>query len=347
MKPTQLPSGSWRCQVYLGKDSTGKKQFQSITRPNKHDCIIEAERLAKYHHESERDNSLLTLKDAIDRYLELKDSILSPSTIRCYENIKKSHLQSLMSLQLKQFTKNIIQQAINEESKVYAPKTVENVYRLLTAVLNQFTDAPLPNIQLKEQSEREVNTLTDEQMLTLITALQGDKSEIPLLLALFLGLRRSEIMALTHKDFDPITNIITINKALVPDKNGEYVLKSPKTKKGQRKISVPPYLAEKLKSCIDRGEPFFNVQPERPYKRLQQLCEKYNLPKMSLHDLRHQNASIMLYLNIPDKYAMERGGWASNHVMKSVYQHTMSPERKNIDHVINEYFENLIKRESM
>ena len=33
-----------------------------------------------------------------------------------------------------------------------------------------------------------------------------------------------------------------------------------------------------------------------------------------------------------------------NHVMKSVYQHTMSPERKNIDHVINNYFENLISK---
>lgn len=66
MKPTQLPSGAWRCQVYLGKDSTGKKQFKSITRPDKNDCILEATRLVKYHHASERDGSLLTLKDAIE-----------------------------------------------------------------------------------------------------------------------------------------------------------------------------------------------------------------------------------------------------------------------------------------
>ena len=59
---------------------------------------------------------------------------------------------------------------------------------------------------------------------------------------------------------------------------------------------------------------------------------------MSFHDLRHMNASVMLALNVPDKYAMERGGWSTNHVMKSVYQHTFSAERKAVDDRIDDYF---------
>lgn len=342
MKPTQLPSGAWRCQVYLGKDPSGKKLFKSITRPDKNECLIEAAKIAKHHHESERDNSLLTLTEAIDRYIALKDGILSPCTIRNYLNIQKSHFPNLMSLPIKSLTKNVVQQAVNEESKNYKPKTVSNAYHLVTAVIAQFTDQEL-NIQLKEPEEHEVNTLTNEQMLTLIMALQGDKSEIPLLLALFLGLRRSEILALEHSDFDPETNILSVTKAKVPDRNGDYVVKEPKSKKGRRKISVPPYLAAKLKSYIDRGVPFFPVSPERPYRKLQYLCRKYQLPSMSMHDLRHQNASIMLALNIPDKYAQERGGWSSNSIMKSTYQHTMSDQRKAVDAAMNTYFEALVK----
>ena len=63
---------------------------------------------------------------------------------------------------------------------------------------------------------------------------------------------------------------------------------------------------------------------------------------MSFHDLRHMNASIMLMLGIPDKYAMERGGWSTNSTLKAVYQHTFSTERKAADRKINEYFNGLL-----
>lgn len=54
------------------------------------------------------------------------------------------------------------------------------------------------------------------------------------------------------------------------------------------------------------------------------------------------NASIMLLLGIPDKYAMERGGWSSNGVLKSVYQHTFSEERKLVDERIDGFFDALL-----
>lgn len=58
--------------------------------------------------------------------------------------------------------------------------------------------------------------------------------------------------------------------------------------------------------------------------------------------LRHLNASVMLLLGIPDKYAMERGGWSTPSVLKSVYQHTFSDERKLVDKRIDDYFNSLI-----
>ena len=54
------------------------------------------------------------------------------------------------------------------------------------------------------------------------------------------------------------------------------------------------------------------------------------------------SASIMLALGVPDKYAMERGGWSTPNVMKSVYQHTFSAEREKADKRIDDYFTGLI-----
>lgn len=34
-KAKKLPSGSWRCQVYLGKDGNGKNIYKSVTAGTK------------------------------------------------------------------------------------------------------------------------------------------------------------------------------------------------------------------------------------------------------------------------------------------------------------------------
>lgn len=52
--------------------------------------------------------------------------------------------------------------------------------------------------------------------------------------------------------------------------------------------------------------------------------------------------TIEFFLCIPDKYAMERGGWSAPSVLKSVYQHTFSDERKLVDKRIDDYFNSLI-----
>ena len=63
---------------------------------------------------------------------------------------------------------------------------------------------------------------------------------------------------------------------------------------------------------------------------------------MTYHDLRSLNASIMLMLGVPDKYAMERGGWSTDSILKSVYQQTFTSERKRVDSVIDDYFNGII-----
>jgi phage integrase family protein len=47
-------------------------------------------------------------------------------------------------------------------------------------------------------------------------------------------------------------------------------------------------------------------------------------------------------LGVPDKYAMERGGWSTDSILKSVYQQTFTSERKRVDSVIDDYFNGVI-----
>jgi hypothetical protein len=70
--------------------------------------------------------------------------------------------------------------------------------------------------------------------------------------------------------------------------------------------------------------------------------EASGIPYMTFHDLRHVNASMMAVLNIPDKYAQERGGWRSDHIMKSVYQQTFSADRADVDDRIDNYMMDVV-----
>ena len=64
--------------------------------------------------------------------------------------------------------------------------------------------------------------------------------------------------------------------------------------------------------------------------------------KISFHDLRQINTSVMAALGVPDVYAMERGGWSNTTTLKSVYQQTFDTTRDAVDKKIDDYFCSLI-----
>ena len=132
---------------------------------------------------------------------------------------------------------------------------------------------------------------------------------------------------------------------MVQDENCQFVeKKTTKTPNSTRSLTVLPNLAERLAEVLENGGMVNTYNPSHICQALEIICRNNGLPKMTLHDLRRQNASVMLSLGIADKYAMERGGWSSPSVMKNIYQMTMSDKRKNVDSVVNSYFESLITR---
>lgn len=65
-KVKQFPSGSYRAQVYLGKDETGKRKFASVTAPTKTQAELKAAQL-KNERKSAQFHSM-TVSEAVSRY---------------------------------------------------------------------------------------------------------------------------------------------------------------------------------------------------------------------------------------------------------------------------------------
>jgi integrase len=144
-----------------------------------------------------------------------------------------------------------------------------------------------------------------------------------------LGLRKSSIS----------NGYITINEVIVRVGKEQVRKEQAKTKTRIRRHEIPEY----IQTLIDKTDPntdeLIALNGNTIYKRFSSLLKKNGIQHMSFHDLRHMNASVMAMLRIPEKYAMERGGWKTDKVMKKVYTHTFSDERIKVDTVIDDYFE--------
>jgi len=339
-KAKKLPSGSWRVRVSTGeKDETGKYKYESLTA----DTEKEANFLAlEYDLKRKQKPADMTVSEAIEKYIKAKSNVLSPSTIRGYTDIRENNLKPLMYVKLNKLNNNIIQSAINDEALNHSPKTVKNIYGLLTAVLNVYA----PDIRLKirlPQSEKRIITLLNEKQISeLLKAINGTSVEIPVLLAVWLGLRQSEICGLQWDSVDFENSVIVIKQAKVRDKNEQIVLKTTKTYSSTRIIRVPLFVMDKIKTLQRNGEFVVDINGNALYKRFKRILIKNKLPEIRFHDLRILNASIMLKLKVQDKYAMKRGGWSTPHTMKNIYQQLFDEEQIAVDNAVDNYFYGLL-----
>ena len=333
----KLPSGSYRVRVYDKR--TGKTR--SFTADTKKEAEFQANEWLLTRKEKPAD---LTLDKAIDKYIESKSNTLSPSTIRGYKIAQRNAYESIKDLKLEQLSELRLQKWANENAARYSPKSINNQFGLLSAVLKQNKiRLDMDEIMLKPKEKREYNVPTPDDLSVIIKAINGKSCEIPVLIAIMCGCRQSEIAALLWKDYDGST--IHIHAAVVPDENGKLVRKErPKSYASNRIIEVPEYLKQILDADECKNEhisPFRT--PSGVLRAFQKICTDLGLPKYKMHELRHAYASMMLKEGVPDKYAMERLGQSTPYMIKQVYQHTFRSEQEAAAIKINNAMDKLAK----
>jgi integrase len=339
-KAKKLPSGNWRVNLFVGNEN-GKRVYKSFTAHTPEEAEFLA---AQYKLDKNRKKNpvKLTVGEAIDKYIKDNETILSPSTIKGYKIIRRNHLQSLIDIQLDDLTQKIINDAVKVDAKRLSPKTVANAHGLLSTILHEYNPGFQLNTKLPKK-KKYISKMPDlPRLLDILKAVQGTEIEIPVLLAVWLGMRMSEIRGLkwenVHDDYIIIKNVIvdTDNAPVEKDITKSYT--------STRKVWISKRLSDKLKTAPRAGEYVTALSGQAIYKRFTRLLEKHGIEHCRFHDLRRVNASIMLMLDIPDKYAMERGGWSTNSILKNVYQETFTSEKEVVNNKIDGYFEKMLDK---
>lgn len=317
-KAKKLPSGNYRCQIYMGRDPNGKRIIESVTAPTKKEAeYLAAERKLAASGRVEQ----MTLRTAYNRYIDSKSKVLSPSTIKNYRQICNSSQSPIMFAYVSKITSFDVQKTINDLSAEHSPKTVKNRYGLFTAVMRSVMPEKRFYVRLPSPEKKEVYIPDGETIKRLYKLAKGTWIELPLVLASQCGLRASEIAGLKYDCVKE--DSITIKRAVVISDDG-YVEKSPKTFAGTRTLPIH----SEIKKLIGQGKPNEYVLKggnrthiSMEWRRfLQDTDEQY----FSFHKLRHYFASNALLKGVPKRYVAELMGHSSEHMLDQIYEHTFA-----------------------
>ena len=208
----QLPSGKYRIRKMIN----GKRQSLLFDEPpTQRDVLLATNELL-----NEVPGATLkgTFLDYAEKYIKAKENILSASTIRGYRATLKSIPSHFTSLPIKDITQYTLTALVNDmvrserpvspkrpdsPKRPVSPKTIYNRHGLIVSVMHEFRPEFVIRTKLPRKVQKDIYTPGDEEVSRLFAYLDDSptlkKYWVPLYLA-SLGLRRSEIGALTIKD---------------------------------------------------------------------------------------------------------------------------------------------------
>lgn len=329
----QLPSGKYRIRKMIN----GKRQSLLFDEPpTQRDVLLATNELL-----NEVPGASLkgTFLDYAEKYIKAKENVLSASTIRGYRATLKSIPSHFTSLPLKDITQYTLTALVNDMVRSVSPKTIYNRHGLIVSVMHEFRPEFVIRTKLPRKVQKDIYTPGDEEVSRLFAYLDDSltlkKYWVPLYLA-SLGLRRSEIGALTIKDLSD-DNILTVNKAKVQGSDNKWVIQNfTKTERSNRKIPLPKELADRIREqgCIYEG--FLG----KMYDNMRIVEKRIGLPHFGIHRLRSFFASKAHSLGLHDSIILKLGGWKSDYVMKGIYRKALQEDlheesKMFLDHMTN------------
>ena len=194
-----------------------------------------------------------------------------------------------------------------------SPKTIKGYVSLLwsaykMAIRNKMlTYNPCDAVILPKQKKPDIVVLTKEDIQKFVDALDDTSLDLRVVyeLALFCGLRRSEIMGLMNNDVNVLWRTIKITRTR-HRMYCEDIIQDTKTERSRRIVSVPEFVMYDIVRLMKEHEedpyidnPFliqYAAQPMRPdyaKRQIKEFTKAHGLPDVTLHGLRHTFATML------------------------------------------------------
>lgn len=276
--------------------------------------------------------------DYFSEWIELyKVGAIRPVTLRKYY-INQQYIEKLApDLLVKDLTRRTYQQLLNDYATTHEKQTTMDFHHQVKgAILDALDDGLIKQnptrkiiIKGKKPKEKRPKFLNQFEVQALIKEMNLN-SELNwdwfLLLILKTGIRFSEALALTPNDFDFSSQKLQIEKTW-DYKSTKGSFQPTKNKSSVRKVQLDWKTAmqfSQLIKTIPLEKPIFvkgRVFNSTVNTRLQVLCQKAEIPMISIHGLRHTHASLLLFADVSIATVAKRLGHSSMSTTQETYLH--------------------------
>ena len=295
--------------------------------------------------------SILLVDYYIDWIRIYKSGAVRKVTLKKYELTLKWLKELAPKLKLANITRTKYQELINSYARTHERQTVMDFHHhLKSAILDAVDDGlvskdPTRKVIVKgiNPSKKKIKYLNQYELHSLLTNLELSNkinNDWLILLIAKTGLRFSEAIALTPKDFDFSHQCISVNKTWDYKDGGGF--QPTKNKSSIRKIQIDWMLVTQfagLISELQEDKPIF-INNDKIYNStvndvLARHCKKANIPEISIHGLRHTHASLLLFAGVSIASVAKRLGHSSMTTTQKVYIHIIQEmENKDVDLVM-------------
>lgn len=279
-----------------------------------------------------------------------KEGAVKKVTLKKY-TLALSWLRKLApTLKTSDISRSVYQQLLNDYAESHERQTTMDFHHQLKgSILDAVDEGQIKNdptrkaiIKGRKPKEKKIKYLNQFQVQTLLTNLNLSteiNADWLILIIAKTGMRFSEVLGLTPKDFDYANQTISVNKTW--DYKGEGGFQETKNKSSIRKIQIDWRTVTQFSGLLkDRNidEPIFvsgKIYNSTINNNLNSHCKRLNLPLISIHGLRHTHASLLLFSGVSIASVARRLGHASMTTTQKTYLHIIHElENKDIDQVM-------------
>ena len=289
--------------------------------------------------------------DYFERWIRVyKEGAIRKVTMNKYL-LAHSWLKKLIpDLKMCDMDRTAYQRLLNDYAKFHERQTTMDFHHQLKgAILDAVDEGLIPRdptrkaiIKGKEPREKKPKYLSQFELHTLLANLdlKGDVNwDWLILLVAKTGMRFSEALAITPKDFDFSHQALSIGKTW--DYKGKGGFLPTKNKTSVRKIQIDWQTVVQFSELVKNkpeDEPLFvgcKVYNSTVNDVLRRRCKLARIPTISIHGLRHTHASLLLFAGVSIASVARRLGHASINTTQKTYLHIIQElENKDIDLVM-------------
>lgn len=252
----------------------------------------------------------ILFKNFVEIYLESMEHRIKENTLMTKQNIFYHHIVPYLGeMKLDEITpKDIIhwQDQVMKDNN-YKQTYLKAIHNQLSALFNyavrfyglKSNPARLAgNMGIEEVDETKF--WTKEEYLTFSRAMMNKEESYHAFEILYwCGIRLGELLALTAEDFDFEKKTLRINKSYQHIK-GKDVITTPKTRKSNRVLTLPDFLAEEMQDYISRlpylkvDDRIFTITKSGLHHEIDRGCRETGVKRIRVHDLRHSHVSMLI-----------------------------------------------------